>query len=208
MTAPPAKPDWNTRYDRPDYLFGTAPSAFLRKHARHLPAAGSVLAVADGEGRNSVWLAERGLAVTAFDTSERGLEKARALARARGVDVTFRHADILKFDWSAARYDVIVAIFFQFLAPDQRGPVFRGLDAALRPGGLLLLHGFAPRQVEYGTGGPPHRENMYTLPLLREAFPRYEIIHQEDYDQVVTSGEGHNGMAALIDFVARKPTRS
>lgn len=208
MTAPPAKPDWNTRYDRPDYLFGTAPSAFLLKHARHLPATGTALAVADGEGRNSVWLAERGLAVTAFDSSERGLEKARALAGAHGVEVAFQHADILTYDWSGTQYDVIAALFFQFLAPDQRGPVFRGLDAALKPGGLLLLHGFAPRQVEYGTGGPPHRANMYTLPLLRAAFPRHEILHQEDYDEVVDSGEGHNGLAALVDFVARKPTRS
>lgn len=204
MTDAPPKPDWNTRYDRPDYLFGTDPSAFLLKHRDKLTT-GTVLAVADGEGRNSVWLARQGLTVTAFDSSERGLDKARALAAANQTTVDFRHGDAFAWDWGATQYDTVAAIFIQFAGPAQRSAIFRGLHAALRPGGLLLLHGFAPRQVGYGTGGPPHAENMYTLPMLREAFPNYDILHQEDYDEVVTSGDGHNGNAALIDFVALKP---
>ncbi len=208
MTDAPHSNKWDDRFDRSDYLFGTAPAAFLLKHSACLPNHGTALAVADGEGRNSVWLAEQGLTVTAFDNSERGLEKARALAAARAATVDFQVSDIETWDWAAARYDVIAALFFQFAGPDLRGAVFRGLDTALRPGGLLLLHGFAPRQVGYSTGGPPDAENMYTLPMLQQAFPDYAILHEEDYDEVVDAGPGHNGNAALIDFVARKPERS
>jgi cyclopropane fatty-acyl-phospholipid synthase-like methyltransferase len=208
MTERTDNPDWNARYDRPDYLFGTAPSVFVARQAHRLAPGDKVLAVADGEGRNSVYLAEQGMAVTAFDNSHRGLEKARTLARDRGVQVDFRFGDIEAWDWRATPYDAIAAIFFQFLRPAARSAAFRGLNAALRPGGLLLLHGFAPRQVGYGTGGPPSAENMYTLPMLHDAFPGYDILHEADYDEVIASGEGHKGNAALIDFVARKPERT
>lgn len=196
---------WDQRFDRADYLFGTAPSVFLPRHAHHLAPGSTVLAVADGEGRNSVWLAEQGMHVTAVDNSGRGLEKARALAAERGVPVDFRFGDVTQWDWAAQTYDAIAAIFIQFTGPELRAQVFRGLDTALKPGGLLLLHGFAPRQIEYATGGPPHRENMYTLDLLHRAFAGYQVLHDADYDEVIDSGPGHNGKAGLIDFVARKP---
>lgn len=201
----PSNPHWDSRFDRPDYLFGTEPAHFICDHGPRIPAGAQVLAVADGEGRNSVWLAARGVQVTAMDASAVGLEKARALADARGVSVDFRFGDVLAWDWQAVAYDAIAAIYIQFLAPNDRETVFAGLNAALKPGGLLLLHGFAPRQVDYGTGGPPHAENMYTLPMLTAAFPDYAVQHQADYDAHVSSGEGHKGRAALIDFVATKP---
>ncbi|MDJ0628747.1 MAG: class I SAM-dependent methyltransferase [Rhodobacter sp.] len=196
---------WDERYAGPGYLFGTAPSVFLTRQARHLQPGSRVLAVADGEGRNSVWLAAQGAHVTAFDPSSRALDKARALVAARGVTVDFRMSDVESWNWAADPYDAVAAIFIQFAGPDLRDRVFAGLDTALRPGGLLLLHGFAPRQVGYGTGGPPHAENMYTLEMLHAAFPGYEVMHAADYDEVVDAGPGHNGLAALIDFVARKP---
>lgn len=200
-----ATTDWNSRYDRPDYLFGRAPAAFLPRHAHRLNRGDRVLAVADGEGRNSVWLARRGIDVVAFDSSARGLEKARALAREAGVSVDFRLADAADWNWRAEPFDAVAAIFIQFAGPALRARILKGLDAALRPGGLLLLHGFAPRQVGYGTGGPPHAGNMYTLDMLHAAFPGYEVLHAADYDEVVDAGPGHNGLAALVDFVARKP---
>ena len=122
-----------------------------------------------------------------------------------GVALDFHLSDVEAWDWTARRFDAVVAVFIQFSPPDQRRAVFRGIDVALKPGGTLLLHGFAPRQVEYGTGGPPHAENMYTLDLLTDAFAGYEIVHQADYDEVVDAGVGHNGLAAMVDFVARKP---
>lgn len=196
---------WDARYDRPDYLFGTEPAAFLRRTASRVPPASRVLAVADGEGRNSVFLAARGHHVTAMDASGVALAKARRLAEARGVTVDFRAANILEWDWTAEPFDALAAIFIQFLGPDERARVFAGFAQALRPGGLLLLHGYAPRQVDYATGGPPHRENMYTLPLLLESFAGWDILEASDYDAEIAEGVGHHGLSGLIDFVARKP---
>ncbi len=200
-----ANTQWDRRYDSEDYLFGTAPAAFLTRHARHLPKAGRVLSVADGEGRNSVWMAEQGLEVTAMDGSPVALDKARRLAVEREVHVAFRLGDVLTWDWTATPYDAVVAIFIQFVGPEDHAQVFAGLDRALKPGGLLMLHGYAPRQVGYGTGGPPYVENMYTLGLLRDAFKGYDIRHQADYDAEITEGRGHSGRSGLIDFIARKP---
>lgn len=196
---------WNDRYDSPEYLFGTKPAAFLKQNLPHLPDHGRVLVVADGEGRNSVFLAEQGLEVTAFGFAPNALTKARALAEARGVQVQFQQADIFEWPWGEVAYDAVVAIFIQFMGPKPRKSVFDGLKTALKPGGVLLLHGYAPRQVGYGTGGPPVEENMYTLAMLEAEFTGFETLHSADYDADVDEGVGHSGRSGLIDFVARKP---
>ncbi len=196
---------WDQRYDRPDFLFGTEPADFVRRTAPWLAPGSRVLAVADGEGRNSVHLAGLGHDVVAMDASRVALDKARALARDRGVTVDFRPGDVLTWDWAADAFDAVLAVFIQFVGPEDRARVFDGLRTALRPGGLLMLHGYAPRQVDYGTGGPPVRENMYTLPLLEEAFAGFEILEARDYDAEIDEGDGHSGLSGLVDFLARKP---
>lgn len=195
---------WNERYAGDDYLFGTKPADFLPRAAQWLTAGATALAIADGEGRNSVWLAEQGLKVTAFDPARNALAKARRLAAAQGVAVDYHLCDIDGWDWSRV-FDVVAGIFIQFVGPQERTQLFTRIDRALVPGGLLLLHGYAPRQVGYGTGGPPRGENMYTLPMLRQAFAGYEVLRAEDFDADVDEGRGHSGRSALIDFVARKP---
>lgn len=200
-----ARMNWDQRYDRADYLFGKKPAEFVRRAGALLAPGSRVLAVADGEGRNSVHLARLGHDVLAMDASPVALRKARALARDRGASVDFRQADILDWTWAAEPFDAVLAVFIQFVGPEDRARVFSGLRQALRPGGLLLLHGYAPRQVDYGTGGPPLRENMYTLPLLEDAFADFEILEARDYDAEIDEGEGHSGLSGLIDFVARKP---
>ncbi len=194
---------WNDRYAGDDYLFGTEPADFLRRVEGWLTPGETVLAIADGEGRNSVWLAGQGMAVTAFDPAQNAVAKARKLAAARGVTVDFQICDLDGWDWSR-QFDVVAGIFIQFVGPRERGRLFSRINQALKPGGLLLLHGYAPRQVGYGTGGPPSRENMYTLDLLRESFAGYEVLRAEDFDADVDEGRGHSGRSALIDFVARK----
>jgi cyclopropane fatty-acyl-phospholipid synthase-like methyltransferase len=195
---------WNERYAGDDYLFGTEPAAFLRRAAEWLSPGATALAIADGEGRNSVWLAEQGLKVAAFDPAPNALAKARKLAASRGVAVDYHLSDLDGWDWARV-FDVVAGIFIQFVGPEERARLFTRIDRALKPGGLLLLHGYAPRQVGYGTGGPPFEENMYTLPLLRQAFAGYEVLRAEDFDAEVDEGRGHSGRSALIDFVARKP---
>lgn len=196
---------WNQRFTTADgYLFGKAPNAFLARQAARLRPGMRALCVADGEGRNSVWLARQGLEVTAFDFSPVGVAKARALAQEAGVRVDYRVSDIFAWDWTSARFDVVVAIFIQFLSPAQRARIFEGLHEALVPGGLLLLQGYRPEQIGHGTGGPPQDENMYTEPLLRELFQGWKILHLESHDDVIEEGQAHRGLSALIDLVAQR----
>ena len=195
---------WEGRFAQPDYVFGTAPNAFLARNARRLKPGGRVLSVADGEGRNGVWLAEQGFDVLAQDFSPTAQEKARALARERGVELEFELSDLHARDWREAAFDGVVGIFFQFADPAQRAHIFEGIKRTLKPGGVLLIEGYGPKQLEYGTGGPKKLENLYTEELLRDAFADFTELEVTAYDAVVEEGAGHSGMSALVDLVGRK----
>ena len=196
---------WDERYAGEAYHFGTEPNVFLTTQRRLLKSGMTCLAVADGEGRNGVWLAEQGLAVRSVDSSTVALKKAQALARQRGVAVAFELADLMRWDWGVACYDVVVGIFIQFAAPAAREQMFANIKRSLKPGGLLLLQGYTPRQLEFKTGGPSQAENLYTEALLRAAFADMEILHLREHDEYIEEGAGHSGMSALIEMVARKP---
>jgi cyclopropane fatty-acyl-phospholipid synthase-like methyltransferase len=195
---------WDERYASEDYLFGTEPNEFLVSQRHLLKPGMSCLAVADGEGRNGVWLAQQGLQVLSVEASVVALEKAKKLARQRGVAIDFEQADLAHWQWGENRFDVVAAIFIQFASPALREQMFAGIKRCLKPGGLLLLQGYTPRQLEYKTGGPPVAENMYTEALLRNAFGDMEIMHLCEHDDHIGEGAGHSGMSALIDLVARK----
>jgi SAM-dependent methyltransferase len=195
---------WNARFAGEGYYFGTEVNAFLRQHAALLPKSGRVLSVADGEGRNGVWLAQQGLDVLSIDFSAVALAKARALARERGVKLETAEADLGKWRWPRSAFVAVAAIFIQFAGPALRDKIFAGIKRTLRPGGLLLLQGYRPKQLEYKTGGPPLVENLYTEELLRAAFADLEIIELVSHDEPIHEGRGHDGMSALIDLVARK----
>jgi SAM-dependent methyltransferase len=198
---------WNARFSADGYVFGTEPNAFLAAQ-RHLLRSGQrALSVADGEGRNGVWLAQQGLEVTAIDFSPVGLEKARRLADAKGVNLNLVQADVADWIWEPGRYDVVVAIFIQFAGPALRDAIFAGIRSTLAPGGLLILQGYRPEQLGYGTGGPSQVENMYTEAMLRDAYAGFDILHLAEHDSEVEEGGGHRGMSALVDLVARKPLR-
>lgn len=196
---------WDARYSREDYLFGEEPARFLVGCERYLKPGSEALLVADGEGRNSVYVASKGPRVRAFDASPVAVEKARRLAAARGVAVDYAVADLDGWDWRPGAYDLVVAIFIQFLGPGDMVRAFARMTDTLRPGGRILLHGYRPEQLAYKTGGPPVAENMYTEESLRRAFADLEIERLESYDAELREGTGHVGMSALIDLVARKP---
>ncbi len=200
---------WNGRYAAEGWLFGTAPNDTLVAHA-HLFAAGDrVLCVADGEGRNSTWLAERGCRVVAFDVSEVGLRKAGALAAGRGVAVEHRLSSIDDWAWSPAAgeapFDAVVAVFVQFATPAQRAAMFEGFARALRPGGVLLLVGYGPLQMSHRTGGPGIPEHLYDEPMLRDAFAGWRIERLERAQRVLHEGVGHDGMSDVVELIARRP---
>jgi|SRR5215510_1385547 len=195
---------WEGRFSAPGYWFGTAPNAFLVGQAHRLKPGQKALAIADGEGRNGVWLAEQGLDVVSLDFSPSAGAKARALAAERGVRLRIEQADVTTWDWPTGEFDVIAAIFVQFVGPELRARMFDGMKQALRPGGLILMQGYRPQQLEYRTGGPGNVENLYTRALLEEAFGELAVIEINEHDSVIREGTGHNGMSALIDLVARK----
>lgn len=195
---------WEKRFSAREYVFGEEPNAFIARNKSRLPRSGRALAVSDGEGRNGVWLAEQGLDVVSMDFSPTAQEKARALAARRGVRITTDLADILAYPWPDAAYDVIAVVFIQYMNPSQRQQAFAGIARALKPGGLLLLEGYTPKQVKYGTGGPKEPENMYTASLLEAAFGGFSRLEMQIYDAELHEGAGHGGVSALIDLVAEK----
>jgi len=206
MPEPPMSENerWETRFRAPGYAFGKEPNAFLKSQARRLPRSGSALSVADGEGRNGVWLAEQGLDVTTIDFSPTGVEKARALAAERSVKLRAELADVTTWQWPREAYDVIAGIFIQFVTPAERERLFAGMKRALKPGGLLILQGYRPEQLKYRTGGPQNVEQLYTRALLQSAFGDMAEIEIREHDTAISEGTSHVGMSALIDLVAKK----
>ena len=194
---------WDKRYAQENYVFGTEPNAFLARQAKLLKPGWRAVVVADGEGRNGVWLAEQGLSVQSVDSSSVAQSKARALAEARGVSLELTLTDLDTWAWPTRAFDLVVAIFIQFAAPPLRTRLFEKMQLALKLGGLLLLEGYRPEQIAYGTGGPSTAENLYIEPMLREAFGALQIEELRAYDAVLHEGTGHDGMSALIDLVAR-----
>jgi SAM-dependent methyltransferase len=194
---------WETRFGAPGYLFGTEPSAFLRAQAHRLPRGATALSVADGEGRNGVWLAEQGLDVLAIDYSPTALAKAQRLAQKRGVRLRTEVADVTIWPWPKAAFDVIVAIFIAVDATD-RPTFFKNLKAALKPGGLLLMQSYRPEQLDYKTGGPPDAARMCTRAMLQSAFGDLAELDIREHDSVLDEGTAHIGMSALIELTGRR----
>jgi SAM-dependent methyltransferase len=202
---------WSARYRDAgeDYLFGVAPNKFLAERSDVMKKGQTVLSIADGEGRNSVWLAEQGLAVTAVEIAAVAVDKAKKLAAERGVSVAFEVADIFAPNWPpapfVAAFDWVVGIFIQFAAPNERARQFAAMKQATRPGGRILLQGYTPAQLNYRTGGPSAIENLYTADMLRDAFSDWDIEELIEYEDDLSEGARHQGRSALIGLVARKP---
>jgi SAM-dependent methyltransferase len=195
---------WEERFSVPDYLFGKEPNYFLVSCAPLLPARGRVLAIADGEGRNGVWLAERGLDVISLEYSDSARQKAAALAKERKVAVTFERADVHEWSYPQAAFDVVVDIFTQFSTPAQRAVKWAGVRRALRPGGLLILQGYTPKQLHYGTGGPKVVEQLYTRAMLEEAFGDLRNLTIVEEEREMHEGAAHSGMSAVINLTGWK----
>lgn len=197
---------WNKRFDTPDYIFGRAPNEYLQTQAKqYLKKGDAVLCVADGEGRNSVWLAKQGMQVDAFDLSEVALKKANALATEQAAHVQFTLASSDTWDWLPNQYDAVVGIFIQFADPVMRTRLFAQMASTLRPGGVLIVQGYTPKQLEYKTGGPSILEHLYTEDMIRALIGDLEPIDLCLYQKELSEGPKHTGMSALLGLVARKP---
>ena len=196
---------WEARFAPPDYAFGKEPNYFLKSCQKLLPRSGRVLAVADGEGRNGVWLAQQGLEVVSLDFSPTAQKKARSLAAERRVEPTFVQADVHAWEYPERIFDVVVEIFAQFSSPSDRAVKWAGMRRALKPGGLLIMMGYTPKQLEYGTGGPKQIEKLYTRVMLRDTFGDFGDLNIVEEELEIREGTSHAGMSAVIGLTGRRP---
>jgi SAM-dependent methyltransferase len=199
-------PKWDRQYAEPGYIFGTAPNLFLTTEAHRFATGGSILVPGDGEGRNGVWLAERGFDVTSVEASAIGIEKARALAAERGVRIAIHNTNLDSWDWPVAAFDGVAAIFVHF-EPHARATMHRRMLAALKPGGILLLEAFTPKHVENrkaGSRGGPPPEMLYTAELLRQDLEgaAFDLLREEEVP--LDEGSRHQGRAHVARVAARR----
>jgi SAM-dependent methyltransferase len=202
---------WDARYTGEEYFYGTEPNDFLSAQASRIVAGGRVLCLAEGEGRNAVFLAKRGFRVTAVDGSEVGLEKLRRLAVKGGLSPDairtecrdLNDYDIIK-EGGPSGWQAVVSIWAHTPKP-LRQVLHRSVAAALAPGGVFILEAYRPKQLEYKTGGPPTAELMMTLQDLKSELPGLELELAQELDREIREGKGHLGMSAVVQLVARKP---
>ena len=196
---------WNERFNKEEFIFGKEPNEYLVDQAsQYLNSQSSVLCIADGEGRNGVWLAKQGMNVTGFDVSDIALAKAKQFAADNKVNIEYSLCDTDSFDWRSNTYDAIIGIFIQFADPEMRSRIFKQVHQSLKPGGLFILQGYTPKQLEYKTGGPSLIEHLYTEERIRELSRDFEVLDLQCYEKELSEGARHTGMSALLGMVAKK----
>ncbi|MDW7748539.1 class I SAM-dependent methyltransferase [Halomonas sp.] len=195
---------WDERYDTDDYVYGTEPNDFLREQVGLIgEAPREVLCLADGEGRNGVYLAQLGHRVLSVDASAVGLRKAARLAERKGVPLETRLADLTEHTFDAEAFDAVVSIFCH--VPEAGRPhLHRQVARTLKPGGILILEAYTPAQVPRDTGGPDTPDRTPTAAELEAAFAHFEILSSREFDRQVVEGRGHTGLGAVVQFIARK----
>jgi len=194
---------WNQRFSQPDYVYGMQPNTFLASQATLMKPGGAILSLGEGEGRNAVYLASKGLRVTALDSSEAGMAKLKGLASDRHVEVEEWLSDVLAADLGSERWDGIVNIYCH-LPSASRKLLYGRIHAALRPGGLFLTEQFTPRQLAYTSGGPKDPDMLVTLEELRAAFPADEVLYGAEESVELAEGQHHQGTASVVRFIVKK----
>ncbi len=199
------KSQWNERYSRQNYVYGTEPNTFLQSVTGCLEIPSNILCLAEGEGRNAVFLAAQGHHVAAVDISSAGYEKALRLARENDVLIAYTVSDINHYDFGTETLDAIVSIFAH-TDPETLSNTWKKAAAGLKRGGYFILEAYHPRQIKdgYASGGPKDISWLVTLNDLKTAFKGFEILHGEEIERDVTEGSLHTGQAYVTQFIARK----
>ena len=194
---------WDQRYGEDEYIYGTAPNDFLVEATPHIPAKGLVFTLAEGEGRNAVYLAEQGFNVNSIDFAAEGKAKAEKLAAERGVTLSYQVGDIAELQPAKEKWDAIVAIFAH-VPPPVQSPMFKYIRDNLKDGGVVIFEGYTPDQIGRGTGGPPNAALMFSKDMLEKEFEGFDIIRSEEKLREVQEGAFHNGVGAVVQFIAVK----
>jgi SAM-dependent methyltransferase len=192
---------WNERYAVPEYVYGTQPNDFLAEQAHTLH--GPVLSLAEGEGRNAVYLAGLGLDVLGVDASAVGLAKAEALANDKHVAIRTLVADLGAFDPEPEAFGSVISIFAHLPSPIRR-VLYPKVVRALKPGGLLVLEAYTPAQLAFGTGGPKDKDMLMSAPKILEEFAGLEMVFLREIERDVMEGTFHYGHSAVVQYVGRK----
>lgn len=193
---------WDKEFDTDIYVYGKEPNDFLKENSHRIPS-GKILCLAEGEGRNAIFLAKKGFQVTAVDSSQVGLNKALKLAAENGVQIETICCDLATFELGDTCWDGIVSIFCH-LSPEIRGPLFQKMKRALKQSGVFLIEGYTPEQLKYKTGGPPCAEMMTTAKMLESELSELEFIHLKELEREVTEGVNHTGLASVVQGIAVK----
>ncbi|MBI1947902.1 MAG: class I SAM-dependent methyltransferase [Deltaproteobacteria bacterium] len=200
------KPDpaefWNTRYAAPGFAYGEAPNDFLVEVADRIPA-GPVLCLAEGEGRNAVFLAKRGHAVTAVDLSSVGLGKAKASAERAGVALTTVVANLASWPMPERAFAGVISIWAHLPTPE-RAALHARVARALVPGGVFVLEAYRPGQEQRGTGGPPNVELLMRAQELREELTGLEVVIAREVTRAIHEGQYHQGDSDVVQVLARR----
>jgi SAM-dependent methyltransferase len=192
---------WNERYARNEFAYGTEPNAFLVQNASLLTS--PVLSLAEGEGRNAVFLASLGLDVLGVDASDVGLAKAQKLAASRGLSIRTEVADLAAYEPAANHYGSVISISAHFPS-HLRNRLYPLVEHSLKPGGVLLLESYAKSQISRNTGGPKDPDMLLDLAVLEQQFPNCETILAQEIEREIIEGTFHTGLACVVQFIARK----
>jgi len=195
---------WNARYSTEEYVYGTTPNDFLFEMSRYIKGS-NVLCLAEGEGRNAVYLAREGYDVFAVDASAVGLEKAEILADESYVNINTQVADLANYEIAPDSWDGVVSIFCH-LPPKVRKALHRKVVSGLKPGGVLILEAYRPKQLKFKTGGPPESEFMMSLSELKEELAGLDFYQGAELDREISEGRLHAGVGAVVQLVAIKPS--
>lgn len=195
---------WHTRFQSEEYIYGTEPNVFLKEMQQKLELSGDGLAIAEGEGRNAVFLAEQGMNVTTWDFAESGLAKTEKLAKNKGVSVTTELVDLNEANWVENQWDELVCIFGHFPS-EVRKKVLEGVKTTVKPGGYFVTEVYSIHQIPYKSGGPQNQDFLYAPEEFLKTFGDWRIVHFFMGEVVRTEGKLHNGLAHVIQFVGQKP---
>ena len=194
---------WDQRFAAKEFVYGEQANDFLRQHAAGL-AAGQALCLAEGEGRNAVFLAELGHQVCAQDISPVGLRKAKALALQKGVSITTLCCDLAALKLQPNSLDLIAAIWMH-VEPELRARVFEQAVEALRPGGHLLIEAYRPQQLNFSSGGPARKELLIEAAQLQQELDALEPLILQEIERTISEGSAHRGRSAVVQFFGRRP---
>ena len=197
---------WNNRYNTPEFAYGKAPNDFLKENVNKLPP-GKVLCLAEGEGRNAVFLAQHGYTVTAVDLSDVGLQKAEKLAGDSGVQIETVVADLADFDLGVGQWDGIVSISAHMPA-DIRKSLHKRVEKGLKSGGVFLLEAYTDRQpAMQGEGGPPASAPDFFMSLESLEQELSGLLPQvgQEVERMIAEGIYHQGLSSVVQFIAERP---